>query len=138
VNYTAIIDSDGDIVERYEYTPYGQRTAYKSSGSNDDLTSAPILNSQPGTVSGIDQPYGINEVGHQGLFHDKEFGLIYNRARMLNPRLMRFLQRDPIDYVDVMSLYEYVASNPVVLVDPMGTFLGGCTADSPAQFMPVK
>ena len=103
VNYTAIIDSDGDIVERYEYTPYGQRTAYKSSGSNDDLTSAPILNSQPWTVSGIDQPYGINEVGHQGLFHDKEFGLIYNRARMRHPMMACFVQRDRTEYADASN-----------------------------------
>jgi len=38
---------------------------------------------------------GLCEIGHQGLMHDKEFGLIYNRARYLHPVLMRFMQRDP-------------------------------------------
>ena len=38
----------------------------------------------------------------------------------LHPRLGRFLQRDPLGYVDGMSLYEYVRSGPLGLRDPMG------------------
>jgi len=36
------------------------------------------------------------EIGHQGLMHDKEFGLIHNRARYLHPVLGRCVQRDPM------------------------------------------
>jgi RHS repeat-associated protein len=43
--------------------------------------------------------------GHQGLYHDTATGLVYNRARMLNPTLGRFNQRDPLGYVDGMSVY---------------------------------
>lgn len=43
-------------------------------------------------------------IGHQGLMHDPT-GLVYNRARMLHPLLGRFTQRDPLGYVDGMSLY---------------------------------
>lgn len=32
----------------------------------------------------------------------------------------RFIQRDPIGYVDGMNLYAYVASNPMKFVDPLG------------------
>jgi RHS repeat-associated protein len=48
-------------------------------------------------------------IGHQGLYHDAETGLIYNRARMLHPTLGRFTQRDPLGYVDGMSIFAYYA-----------------------------
>ncbi|MBN1941685.1 MAG: hypothetical protein JW849_00155 [Phycisphaerae bacterium] len=40
-----------------------------------------------------------------------------------SPRLGRFLQRDPLDYVDGMGTYEYVRSNPIIGMDPTGTDL---------------
>ena len=100
-NVLAVVESDGDVKERYEYTPYGRRTVYKSAGSYDTLVSAPILESQRVQVSSVDQAYSICDVGHQGLFHDKETGLIHNRARTLHPRLGRFLQHDPLRPHDV-------------------------------------
>ena len=123
-NVLGLVESDGDLAERYEYTPYGQRTIYKSAGSDDALCMAPILESQRKTVdSPATAAYGICDIGHQGLMHDKEFGLIYNRARCLSPKLGRFLQRDPMAYVDGMSLYEYVRSGPIGHVD----WIGGAT-----------
>ena len=119
-NVIGLVDTDGDLVERYEYTPYGQRTIYKSAGSDDALVMAPILESQRVQVSGIDQPYGLCDFGHQGLLHDKEFGLIYNRARYLDPILGRYTGPDPLDYPDGMSLYEYVGSSPIDWADPWG------------------
>ncbi|MEM8784145.1 MAG: RHS repeat-associated core domain-containing protein, partial [Planctomycetota bacterium] len=70
-----------------------------------------------------------NAVGHQGLTHDGEalglsgsggLGLVENRNRTLHPRLGRFLQRDPLGYVDGMSVYEYVLSKPTSFSDPFG------------------
>ena len=57
--------------------------------------------------------------GHQGLLHDEATGLIYNRARYLHPGLGRFMQRDPLGYVDGMSVYAYYAGMHGE-VDPMG------------------
>lgn len=69
------------------------------------------------------------EVGHQGLFHDDEFGsrggLVYNRARMRSSRLGRWLQREPLDYIDSMNLYQYVNSHPVDRLDPTGLWEQG-------------
>jgi RHS repeat-associated protein len=40
--------------------------------------------------------------------------------RAYSPQLGRWLQRDPLGYVDGMNLYEYVAGGPVTAIDPLG------------------
>jgi len=127
-NVLGIVDTNGDLDERYEYTPYGQRTIYTDASGDDNLCMAPILESQRKTVDLSTAAYGICDIGHQGLMHDKEFGLIYNRARYLSPKLGRFLQRDPMGYVDGMNLYEYVGSGPVTYLDPPGKAAGAAAA----------
>ncbi|QNN25373.1 hypothetical protein HED60_07330 [Planctomycetales bacterium ZRK34] len=52
--------------------------------------------------------------------HDESLGLIYNRARELHPKFGRFMQRDPLRYVDGGNLTEYVRSKPINLLDPIG------------------
>ena len=125
-NVLGMVDGDpsggGALIERYEYTPYGQRTVYFSPGTNDTDAHAPTAISRRWTVGSTAQPYGLNGIGHQGLMHDEETGLVYNRARMLSPTLGRFMQRDPLGYVDGMSLYQYVNSRPIDWGDPYGTF----------------
>ena len=119
-NVIGLFDSDGDLKERYEYTPYGQRTVFRSPGSDDTLAMAPTLESRRVEVGGVDQPYGLCDIGHQGLIHDKEFALIYVRARYLQPILMRMMSWDKEGYIEGMNLYEYCRSNPVDRVDWMG------------------
>ena len=104
-NVLGLVDASGNLVERYEYTPYGERTVFVSAGINDPMALTPARMSQRVTLAGVEQPYGLLEVGHQGLMHDEETGLIQNRRRMLHPRLGRFMQRDPLGYVDGMSVY---------------------------------
>ncbi|MBE3096937.1 MAG: hypothetical protein IMZ44_07375 [Planctomycetes bacterium] len=41
-------------------------------------------------------------------------------SAMYHPTLGRFVQRDPIEYADGMSLYEYVGSMPLGSRDPLG------------------
>ncbi|MFP4144640.1 MAG: RHS repeat-associated core domain-containing protein, partial [Phycisphaeraceae bacterium] len=108
--------SYGKVAERYEYTPYGERQVFQPSGSGDSGAFAPTLLSQ--TASDLGAP--ICEFGHQGLLHDAATGLVYNRARTLLPRFGRFMQRDPLGYVDGMGVYEYVGSGPVNRTDPSG------------------
>jgi hypothetical protein len=43
--------------------------------------------------------------------------------RTYDPTTGRFIQFDPIGYADSMNLYEYVLSNPMNFIDPMGTNL---------------
>ncbi|MCH8342427.1 MAG: RHS repeat-associated core domain-containing protein [Planctomycetes bacterium] len=49
------------------------------------------------------------------------YRLYHVRNRVLNSDLGRWLTRDPLGYVDGANLYEYVGSNPLGAVDPMGT-----------------
>ena len=57
--------------------------------------------------------------------------LQYSRARYYDPTTGRFIARDPAGYIDGMSLYEYVNSRPVILVDPHGKL--GKKCDSPKE-----
>ncbi|WP_428940712.1 RHS repeat domain-containing protein [Fontivita pretiosa] len=100
---TCIADSGGDAAERYVYTPYGVR----------DIRSADFSSSLSSSAVGWD-------IGHQGLMHDTNTSLVYNRNRMLHPGLGRFMQRDREEYIDEMNLYQYVRSSPVEYTDPKG------------------
>ena len=138
-NVLGLADANGTLVERYEYTPGvypavgGQRTVYKKAGTNDALTTAPLYHSQPVTADGAAQPHTLCAIGHQGLMHDKEFGLVCNRMRYLDPRTGRWSTRDPAGYVDGMSLYEYCLSGPLRRLDA-----GGQTAKTCERVLSVK
>ena len=118
-------DASG-LVERYEYTPgvhpprRGHRTVYKKAGIDDELTTAPLYHSQGVVADGDTKPYGLCDVGHQGLMHDEQFGLVYNRNRYLDPRTGRWPQRDPAGYADGLNVYLYLAARPSSGTDPKG------------------
>ena len=197
-NVLGVLSAAGDLVERYEYTPYGRRTIFSRGwlledatddgvveiGQNDPdylllqgdwgdpvpwsradfngdgnvssadlsmlngadgnaiaadpLVTHPTLSSSRGrdrngvAVTGL----ALCDHGHQGLLHDREFGLVYNRARYLHPRLQRFTQRDPLGYIDGMGLYEYVRSGPGTWLDPMG--LGGGPMEEGRPYVQVR
>lgn len=90
-------------VERYEYTLYGERQVYISAGTADPKAMSPVSRSQRVMVDGVDTPIALNDVGFQGKRHDGETGLVYHNRRMTHPRLGRFMQNDPLGYVDGMN-----------------------------------
>jgi len=49
-----------------------------------------------------------------------ELGMYYYKARMYSPTLGRFMQSDPIGYLDQFNLYEYVGDDPVDRMDSSG------------------
>ena len=51
---------------------------------------------------------------------DRESGLYYYRARMYDPSIARFTQREPVDPNLGRSPYAYVDNDPVNRVDPLG------------------
>ncbi|MBI3834742.1 MAG: hypothetical protein HY287_10475 [Planctomycetes bacterium] len=103
------LDFDGD----YDSTDAGNFN-YLAQGSQ----------KRPGKQStGVSQPFA-----HQGLLFEPEIASYQNRARQYDPTKRRFAQRDPLllaraarfDYVDGMSAYSYVRSNPGLLRDATG------------------
>ncbi len=98
-NVRALTDEQGAVVERYRYSAYGEVT---------------ILDAG-------DQEIPASTVGNVYMFQgrrlDPETGLYYYRNRMMSAELGRFLQRDPLGYVDGWNLYEFVT---IVYLDPTG------------------
>ena len=94
---------DEEVVESYEYTPYGEPTIRDADGD----------------------PLSASAVGNTFLFTarewDVEVGLYYYRFRTYDPECGRFLQRDPLGYVDEPHLLEYCGSHPTARRDPLGT-----------------
>ena len=60
-----------------------------------------------------------NPIRFQGQYHDHETGLHYNRYRYYDPRVGRFVSKDPISYAGGLNLYAY-APNPVEWIDALG------------------
>src|SRR5262245_27403898 len=67
------------------------------------------------SASAIGNPWGFT-----GRQYDSEVGLYHYRARAYSPELRRFIQRDPLEYVDGPNAYTYVSGGPVRFVDPLG------------------
>lgn len=89
-----VTDGAGVIRARYDYDPYGRRT--KLSGD-------------------VDATFGFT--GH--LAHDPS-GLALAPFRVYDPRIGRWLSRDPIAERGGTNLFAYVADNPVQFRDRLG------------------
>ncbi|RJP36659.1 MAG: hypothetical protein C4547_07125, partial [Phycisphaerales bacterium] len=44
----------------------------------------------------------------------------YSRARWYNPDLGRWMQRDPLEFIDALDLYLALHASPLVILDPSG------------------
>jgi RHS repeat-associated protein len=122
-NVIGLMNSGGNLIERYEYSPYGQRQVVFSAGANDPSCYAPTSTSRKFVASGtVTEAWGICDSGHQGLIHDEECGLTFSRGRNYCQGSGRWLGRDNLSvYQDGLNLYQYVKDNPVVGVDPYGS-----------------
>src|SRR5574344_376173 len=111
---SAITDSDGDVYERLEYTPYGEVWIDLQYGT---------------TAFDFDTPYKFT-----GKELDEETGLYYYGASYLDPMYSRWLSTDPAlsDYASGskagggiynshnFNLYNYANNNPIRYTDPDG------------------
>ncbi|MCC5829352.1 MAG: RHS repeat-associated core domain-containing protein, partial [Phycisphaeraceae bacterium] len=105
-NVTALINAaTGNVVERYLYDPYG-RVMVLDDGWDSIAWSASRK----------------NEILFAGYRYNPETGYYHVRHRELHPMLGRFMQRDPLGYVDGGNLYEVTRSNPSRYSDPYGLF----------------
>ncbi|RKY14626.1 MAG: hypothetical protein DRP63_08195, partial [Planctomycetota bacterium] len=110
----ALTDGAGEVVEAYQYDIYGQPRFYDGAGQR-------IERSQYGNVFMFTGRYWEGPLLH----------LYYYRARYYSPQLGRFLQRDPLSYIE----YQYCASRPVILTDPTGLWW---LAHGPLTFEPLR
>jgi RHS repeat-associated protein len=81
-NVTALVDTNGDVVERYLYSPYGEVTILDPDFSADADNVSDYANTTLYTGRTLDTPTG----------------LMYYRARYYHAQLGRFVGRDPIGY----------------------------------------
>ncbi|MFJ4145820.1 RHS repeat-associated core domain-containing protein, partial [Pseudomonas sp. NPDC089734] len=94
-----LTDQHGDIAWSAQYKAWGEIKEQRSASA---------------------QQLGLtNPIRFQGQYHDHETGLHYNRYRYYDPRVGRFVSKDPISYAGGTNLYVY-APNPVEWVDPNG------------------
>jgi len=118
----ALLESDGDLAERYEYDAYGHRRVYDPDFTDQRSTSDYTL-----TVAFTGQRLDLLDSG--------DLPLMYYKNRILSIPLARFLQRDPLglqpegyqslfgarkQYTDGANLYEAFKSNSLIYSDAMG------------------
>ena len=105
-NITTLVNTGGDAIERYVYTPYGVLTIYNATWSNVRSVSS-----------------YANAYTYTGRQLDAETGLYYYRHRTYAPHLGRFASRDPLGYEDGVNAYS--AMFAVNRTDPSGMSLVG-------------
>jgi len=103
----AITDASGAVVERYDYSDYGEVTVQRPDGS----------------VKPDAYRLG-NRHTYTGRLVERDTGLLQYRHRYMSPTLGRFVQRDPLgvwaDSNAAGNAYAYGSSAPSRLVDPSG------------------
>ncbi len=102
-NVTMLTDSDGKLVERYNYSSSGKVQIFNARGTALD-------------VSSVDNRWMFT--GREWL---PEIELYDYRNRLYSAKLGRFLQTDPIRFnAGDINLYRYVFNNPIRFTDPYG------------------
>jgi RHS repeat-associated protein len=91
---TELTDSTGATAQSYAYDAWGNQIE---------------------TTGTVENPYT-----YTGREFDAETGLYYYRERSYDPRLGRFLQKDPVGFAGGVNLYVYVFNNPTRHIDPLG------------------
>jgi RHS repeat-associated protein len=92
----AMTDTSGGFTDRWTYTPYGALVSH---------------------TGPTDTPFQFN--GELGVQTDAN-GLLHMRARYYNPRLMRFVNADPIGFGGGLNWYAFAGNDPISRFDPFG------------------
>jgi RHS repeat-associated protein len=82
-----LTNHSGVILERYAYTAHGELTIMAANGT---LRTTSLYN---------------NRYTYTGREHDPDLNLYHFRARLYDPIAGRFITRDPLGFVDGMSVY---------------------------------
>jgi hypothetical protein len=129
----ALIDEDGDILEQYEYDAYGKCHFYdssftllgtqKSGHGNDRLFTGQVLDILNGGALSLE--YFKNRYKKDGRFITRDplgvrDGTCIIEFTPTGAPIFPRLNNAKNQYLDGMSLYEYVRSNPILRFDPFG------------------
>ena len=109
----AVYDGFGNLQCTYKYDAWGNHKVYNASGSEIGKEVINVGN--------------VNPFRYRSYYWDGEFGLYYLQSRYYDPALGRFISADAISYLnpeDVIgfNLYSYCGNNPVMGIDPNGTW----------------
>jgi len=108
VRYDIDLDGDNDATDKAIAQTYYQGTTYGWD----------TLSSNPDTGTG-------NRKGYAGYEYDSNIDMYHIRNRVLHPELGRWTRRDPLGYVDGMSVYEYVGGMAIQSYDFLGLSSSG-------------
>jgi RHS repeat-associated protein len=100
----------GTVIEKYEYDVYGKVKILAHE--------LPGTGYEESTVNGHPHSLIDNPIMFQGQRYDEESGLYYMKNRYYDPETGRFITRDPA--ASDVNLYQFVNSNPINFVDPLG------------------
>ena len=110
----ALTDMSGSIVETTEYDVFGKPSFYSS---NKSITAESEI---------------LNTVLFSGHEYDYISGMYNLRARSLNSYTGRFMQKDPLRYIEGMNDFAYVNNKVVSYIDLFG--LAKINCDSPQMY----
>ena len=102
------------LVERYDYDPYGKTyVEYWDATGGTGGEGAWVRTADAASHFG-------NPFMWTSQRYDRTVGLYHFPFRSYSPELGRWMQRDPLGYVDGVNVYEYVGSMPTAFGDPTG------------------
>ncbi|MDD4890785.1 MAG: hypothetical protein PHU85_12755, partial [Phycisphaerae bacterium] len=113
-NVTALVNPAGQVVERYVYSPYGERIVL-----NGEVDAAGADTSASQWQSRASNTFG-NEIANSGYRLDPETDNNQVRNVYFRPPLGVSLSRDPNGYGDGNNLGDMINSNPINRTDAMG------------------
>lgn len=99
---TTISNKDGNIVERIDFDPYGMPTFFSS--TNNEINESKLS----------------NNMLFAGREYDPESKTYYFRNRTQHIVVGRFMQKDPLLYIDGLNDYTFVNNSVINTVDPFG------------------
>ena len=125
-------NSAGVFVARY--FPFGQQSGAASYFSSldhlgttrelSDTSANPVARLNYDLFGNLISPksYISPDFGFAGYYFHQASGLSLTLDRAYNPRIARWLSRDPLEEVPIANLYGYVQNAPAGFVDPLGLF----------------
>jgi len=113
-NVGQLMGAAGNIVAKYEYSPFGEVTA--QSGAYADA----------------------NAFRFSSEYADAETGLVYYNYRYYYPMMGKWISRDPIEEKGGENMNEFIFNSPIDFYDRLGTSVSDETQPIPKDWKPTK